>query len=773
MLVLVALCAGVVLPNLKVETDILALLPTERGDETAEAAVDAFSQRLARKQLFLVGATTAQRARLAAQRFTDVLEKSGAFERVDLNVASRASDQLDLYKAHRGYLLGDRDLEMLRAGNVDLLHREALRAAYTPAGLMRPLSLAEDPLGLAADFILQQVPAMGAAHLDGANLVVTDGERVHILIVAELKGSPFAGSVQEQVIPAIAAATAQARDALGTASADFKLVSSGVVQHADAAARRANAEIQTFGTLETITVLVLLIVVFGALRPLLLGTLAFTLATAAGITLTQFMFGRVHILALVFGSSLIGGVIDYSIHFFADRFRDPDHWTPASAVEHVGSAILLGLTTTLLGYAVLVIVPFPGLRQIAVFCISGLVVGCGTVLCMYPLLTRWRRKPPPFGPYVGRKLDELMQRWRWTRPTIAVCLALTVLIVIGLTRVQIQDDVRALQSSPPELLANERAMAALLKTGVESRFFLVRAASAEELLQREEALSDKLDTLRAAGKLAVYTAVTRNLPSLATQHEAHDLLSKRVYVEGGLLQRFMHELGFTDDAIRQRLAEFARSEPLTPDAWLASPAAESYRSLWLGVVDAQYASVVTLGGVKDVSALQDVAHAMPGVRLIDRVNGVTEVLRSYRRAMSWLLAIIYCVAGCVLATRFGWRDVPLLLLPSVLATGFTLGVFGWFAVPVNLFTLLALWLVLGLGIDYGIFLRHGHTARTTAILSVTLSAVTTLIAFGLLAFSATPFIRSIGLTLLLSITFSWAFVMLSCLTHLRSEGSGL
>ena len=94
-----------------------------------------------------------------------------------------------------------------------------------------------------------------------------------------------------------------------------------------------------------------------------------------------------------------------------------------------------------------------------------------------------------------------------------------------------------------------------------------------------------------------------------------------------------------------------------------------------------------------------------------------------------------------------------------------MGIFGWLGVPFNLFTLLALWLVLGLGIDYGIFLRHGRDHRVTAILSVTLSACTTLIAFGLLAFSATPFIRSIGLTLLFAITLSWLFALLACMTE--------
>jgi predicted exporter len=89
-------------------------------------------------------------------------------------------------------------------------------------------------------------------------------------------------------------------------------------------------------------------------------------------------------------------------------------------------------------------------------------------------------------------------------------------------------------------------------------------------------------------------------------------------------------------------------------------------------------------------------------------------------------------------------------------------------VSVNLFNVFALLLVLALGVDYGIFLRHGQHARMTAILSVTLSACTTLIGFGMLAFSVTPFIRSIGLTLLCGIAFSWLFVMLSCMTHRRA-----
>ena len=131
---------------------------------------------------------------------------------------------------------------------------------------------------------------------------------------------------------------------------------------------------------------------------------------------------------------------------------------------------------------------------------------------------------------------------------------------------------------------------------------------------------------------------------------------------------------------------------------------------------------------------------------------------------TWLLLFANLAALAVLSWRFGWRDGLRLAVPSAAACLTTLGLFGWLGLHVNLFNVFALLLVLALGVDYGIFLRHGRTSRVTAILSVTLSACTTLIGFGMLAFSATPFIRSIGATLLCGIVCSWVFVLLSCMT---------
>jgi predicted exporter len=664
---------------------------------------------------------------------------------------------------------------MLQAGQASQLQGDALRAAFTPTGLMRAVGFADDPLGLANDYLMQQVPHIGAARLDGKVLVVNDqsptgNDYSYVLIAVELNGSPFATQVQEDAMAGLTAANQAGQQAIAPSKLD--VVISGAMPHAAAARERATDELSTFGTIETVLVMALLIAIFSALRPLALGAVTMSLAFVAGLCATHFMFGTVHVLALVFGSSLIGGVIDYSIHFYADRFRGDPDWTPAAAVDHVGGAILLGLCTTLLGYVVLLLVPFPGLRQIALFCVAGLATGCFTVLCAYPVLYKVPKRSAAWGPRMGEWLAQRFKPGQWTAPRVAIALALLLSALLGLQRIVLQDDVRALQSSPPELIAAERRAAALLQSGIESRYFLVQGVTAQAVLQAEALLTQRLDALQADGKLQAYTAVTRAMPPLTQQQAAHEVLKQQVLSEQGASPSLLRQLGFSPADIAVRIAAFADSQPLLPEEWRSSAASRPYRDLWLGQLPAaskeptagQYASIVSLAGVRDVPALREVAQQVSGVHLVDRVQSVTDVLRSYRQAMSWLLAVVYVAAMVMLSFQYGWREAPLLLLPSALASGVTLGLFGWFGVPVNLFTLLALWLVLGLGVDYGIFLRHGRTALPTAVLSVSLSAITTLLAFGMLAFSATPFIRSIGLTLLFAISLSWLFAMLSCLT---------
>ncbi|MFT3761463.1 MAG: hypothetical protein QM761_02400 [Pseudoxanthomonas sp.] len=105
--------------------------------------------------------------------------------------------------------------------------------------------------------------------------------------------------------------------------------------------------------------------------------------------------------------------------------------------------------------------------------------------------------------------------------------------------------------------------------------------------------------------------------------------------------------------------------------------------------------------------------------------------------------------------RNAWR----ILLPTVIAGALAMAVLGWIGLPLQLFNVLALLLLLGVGIDYGIFLlEHGDDAGggdARAWMAVCVGAASTWLSFGLLGLSATPALRAFGLTLLLGIGAVW------------------
>ncbi|MGQ0586895.1 MAG: MMPL family transporter [Gammaproteobacteria bacterium] len=749
--------------GLKVETDLLALLPAAEHDPAIELALKEVSTSLGSRVVFLVGAREFGDSRAAATEFAKALRESGAFGEVLLEIAEAGLTSHAVYGAYLPALASERHLQMLRAGEVRRLRQEAVRQLYAPLPLPLPLPAAEDPLGLANAFLLQRLPPIGNALPRDGVLALGGGDWQYVLVSAQLRGSSFAGAVQDRALAAIAQAESGARSAV--APRELRVLRAGLLFHSSAGRRQSQKEIELISIVSLVGVVTLVLLTFGSPRPLLLTMASLVVGTACGLTACLYLFGSLHLLTFVFGSTLIGVAVDYSNYFLHDAFDEPAGWTGARALRNTLRGILLGLGTSVLGYLALSLAPFPGLRQMAVFSAAGLLGAAGCVLCLHPVLARPPRNAQP--PILRRVLSLYfalagLRRTRW------LGVAALVLVAAGALRLTAQDDIRLLQSSPAHLVAEEGELRALIGNPPDSRFFLVRGATPQEVLEAEEGLRPQLDAAVAQGAVASYLAISRALPSLKAQREARQLLARDVYGGSGALARMMGELGFDAAAIERRQRAFREvpADGLAPEHWLDSPAATPYRALWLALPQG-HASLVMLSGVRDVAALR--AVQAPGAVLVDKVAEVSDVLGRYRGAAMRLLVLAYAGAALLLAWRYGARRSLPLIAGMIGAAVVTLGVFGWAGLPVNLFSVLALLLVLGIGIDYVIFLQEGFGAGHGPLLAVMLSAVTTLLSFGLLAFSGTPFMHSIGLTLLLGIGLSFIFALLGA--NIRREAA--
>jgi predicted exporter len=116
-----------------------------------------------------------------------------------------------------------------------------------------------------------------------------------------------------------------------------------------------------------------------------------------------------------------------------------------------------------------------------------------------------------------------------------------------------------------------------------------------------------------------------------------------------------------------------------------------------------------------------------------------------------VLLAAYLIILLGLATRYGLRRAAVLLVPPVLAGLLALALISHSGEALNLFNFLAMILVLGIGIDFTLFIAEASHDLTSTMFAITLSAITTMLSFGLLSLSSTFAVHSFGLTVLLGI----------------------
>ena len=754
--------------------DLSAFLPAT-ADAQQRVLIDQIKGGAPARTLFIgiEGGSAAQRA-AASRQLAAALRASGQFDQVS-NGENDAWAGVGTWMFERRYLLSPAVTpERFTAAGLREGIDDTLSMLGTPGGNALKGLLEQDPTGEVQRIAESMIPVRAPRTDDGV-WVARDAEAgveakaPRALLLAGLRADGADLDAQQAAIATLRSAFATVQ----TQAPSLRLLVSGAPVFSVDSRTQIEAEIKWLAITGTVLLSALLLLAFAS--PLALGVAMLPVVTGVvvGVVAVSLVFGNVHGVTLGFGATLIGEAVDYAIYYLIQAGgrsqRDGTGWRQWLASGW--PTVRLGLLTSLFGFAALLFSGFPGLQQLGVFSLAGLL---GAVLATRFLL-------PVLMPDGARGMGMRRQLGQAARAAITVLPRTRWLwLVLGLASAVLvwqRDslwDAELLSLSPvsTEALALDASLRADITSGSDGgAFVVVQGETAEIALQHGEAASDRLEELVNQRVIAGFDSVTRFLPSLQMQQRRQAALP-----EAAALQQALAQATEGGPLKAERLAPFvqavaqARSLPLaTPESARSTAIAPLLNALMLQRPDGTWTALLPLQPVADVVDLARVSAALQGVPQVQVLDIGGELGRMYQRYLGEArtqaalggLGVVLMVA---VALR-NPRRVLAVCQPLLLAVLLTLGGLALLQVPMGILHLVGLLLVVAVGSNYALFfdmLQRSGEASDDTLASLLLANVTTVLGFGLIAASDIKALSAIGAVVapgaLLALVLAAAFI---------------
>ncbi len=568
-------------------------------------------------------------------------------------------------------------------------------------------------------------------------------DRHRALLVVETKAAGFDADAQQAIQQDIRTSF---QHVLNESSPSARLLMSGPGVFAVEIQRTIEREVWWLSTVAATLVFFFLYVSYRSLTLVLLSLIPLSSGILAGMVAVNSWFGFVHGITLGFGITLLGVVDDYPIHLFSHLSRRD---TAQATMRAIWPTMRLGVLTTAIGFSSLLLAGFPALAQLGLFALAGL----GTAA----LVTRWVLPVCIPAGFVPREIQSdllgMMAHLCKAKVAVPVAVVLATIVLIWSDTPLWEEDLAKISPVSEEKKQLDQQLRGEMGAPDVRDLLVIEAATQEDLLQRSETVMPKLDRLREAGALAGYDLVSRYVPSQRVQRQRQQALPEPALLEGRLREA-VKGLPFAPGLFAPFLAgiEAARSQSLVDR--------ESFHGTSLGLkIEAlmvehhgRWLAVAPLRGVADRQGLKATVAGWgeAAVSYVDLKEESNRLMIEYRdktvQLLGWGAVAIAVVLG------IGLKSLPQLwrvLVPIVAGLIVVTGIVNLTGESLSLFHVATLLLVIGLGLDYALFFNRpedrGEERRRT-VFGLLVCSTTTILVFGVLAFSKIPVLHAIGLT---------------------------
>ena len=718
-LALALLAAALFTGRLTVSTDFTSLLPSNGVPEGMAEAERQLASKLSSRVSMYVAHEDKETAMIAADALRQKAE--GLFEEeaeVDLALL------WEIYKEHRYQLLTEEIVTELEE-DPGLFAEESVERAFAPFTLVPLDNLPNDPFMIDELMARSALPALeglgfssGPRELDGLWYVTVQGalKPEHLDFLDSKGGVAMLFKAGEET----------------ESEYSVKVYYSGMAFHSFESATSAQRETGLIAIISISLILMLFAILLRSLRVLGLFLLSTACSLLSAFAALVSFFPEIHILTLIFGTTLIGTSIDYAIHFYLSYAREGDAGRTRSRLSR---SLSVSFLSTALCYLLLLFSPYALLRQVAVFSAFGLLGSYLTAMGLFPLIVSSRsvnKKAIAWRlPRMGRRPDLLL-------PLLLVSLLLLFIQHAGL---EVHNDISTLYAMSGRMAEGE-AVAMKLSGSQSFTYTLIEGEDEEDAREKEALYLEDLSGLKEAGVLQGYLSPGMFVPSPSRQHRSYLAASGLIaYVDMvsdfyGLDEVDVHAL---------------ESEPET----LGFADISLFSSLVPGETGGRYCIAVLLQGVRSSSQVR--ALDRDGVRYFEKSTDVNRQLDELTHITFGIFIAAVALLAVLLVIFYRKRGLRIAASPLVILS-LTLALAPLLNLSIDFFFTVALLLVLGLGLDYMVFASQEGEKPLSAI---TLSYLTTAMSFGALLFSSFRPVHIFGLTVFIGISVAYLTALAS------------
>lgn len=747
-----ALAAWIVFARTTISADLVAFLPRS-ATPTQQLLVDQLRDGVAsRLVLFGIEGGTAEQRADASRAFAQRLQASGHFRYVN-NGEARLTERDRAFLFEHRYLLSPQvTTERFTEAGLRNALQESLARLASAGGVLYQRALARDPTG---EIYAVIAPLLGGASPLLRHGVWFDASGGRALLMGETQAAGFDMDAQQVVQQSVAAAFAQARG-----EAPLRLLATGPSIFAVQSRAGIQQDAWRLSALAIACVAAVLLLVYRSAALFALGMLPVASGALVGVAAVSLGFGTVHGITLGFGATLIGEAIDYPTYVFTQIAPGE---TVHATVRRVWPTLRLAMLTTVFGALAMLLSSFQGLAQLGLFSLTGVLVAGLVTRFVLPQLVRAPLRSVRAVPILR---PGAAPRTRFPRVLALCACALGVVFLLWRGPALWESDLANLNPVSDAARALDQQMREAMGAPDPRFMIAVPGDTREAALRHAEALAPQLRTLRQQGAIESWDSPAFYLPSAAAQTARRNALP----APETLRERMTHALEglpFRDDLFGSFMAdiEHARTAPLiTLDSLAGTGLALKVRALLVESAG-RWVALLPLSGVHDAASIERAFadRAVDAPRLLDLKTESNRMVAEYRNE-SLLLWLI----GAVAVTLVLWAGlrrpgaVLVVLAPVLCAVFVTAAALAAAGVKLNLFHLVSLLLILGIGVNYALFFNRtvsgvDESARNISALLV--CNVTTVCSFGVLAFADSPVLQSIGSTValgaLLSLVFAW------------------